>query len=201
MNFAKHPLFARSWVVGIVLALCWSASPLGATNDGPRSGQPLDGTWVLTLSLEPNPVLPETVVLLSSFTRDGGFLSSSDLPPIPVLLAEPIPPEFNPFLPFDFPFLRLGHGHGSWERLPGGRYQLETWRLALWNDPDDQIPFAPDGSLFGFARGRATVWVDHKAGHLQGEIVLELLAPDLSPVAPPASGTLEGVRVGPGLVE
>ncbi len=194
MNPGTH-LVSRSWAAGITLVLCWSVLPLEPVRG--QSGQPLQGTWVLTLTLDPNPVLPETVVLLSNFSRDGGFLSSSDLPLLPVLLAEPIPPELNPFFPIEFPFLRLGHGHGSWERLPGGRYQLETWRLALWNDPDDQLP-APDGSLFGFARGRATVWVDHRTGQLRGDIALELLGPDLSPAAPAAFGTLEGVRVGPG---
>jgi hypothetical protein len=179
MRLFKNSLAFRAQLIGVLLALCLAASPLSATNSS--SGQPLDGTWAITLSIDPNPVLPETILLLGTFTRDGTFVSTSDLPPIPVV----------------DPFVKVGMGQGTWERDTGGSYVLRTWRLTFWHNPDGLIPGVEDGSLFGFSRGKATISVDHRAGLLEGEITLQLLAPDFTPVAPEATGTLQGLRVNP----
>lgn len=179
MTFTKQFLSSRLRLAGIILTLCLLMPQLAAT--GPKSGQPLDGTWAITISIDPNPVLPETIILLGTFTPDGTFLSTSDLPPIPV----------------GAPFLRVGAGQGTWERDSAGSYLLRTWRLTFWHNPDGLIPGVDDGSFFGFSRGKSTIWVDHAAGLLEGEITLQLLAPDFSPAAPPAMGTLQGLRVNP----
>jgi len=159
--------------LAVISGLFWLlATPIPAQNTKSSQSEILSGTWLLTAELDPNPVLPETIVLLGDFTREGGFSSSSDLPGIPVA----------------GPFLTLGEGHGSWQRVGHGQFRLETWRLAK---------SILDGNLFGLAKGQADVVVDGKTGLLEGEITLQLLFPDLTPAAPPEVGVLTGVRLGP----
>lgn len=162
----------RPVYVPITVFLVALAMPVLAQSTNSKQSEILTGTWLLTAELPENPVLPGTIVLLGDFTKDGGFSSSSDLPEVPVA----------------GPFLTLSEGHGSWQRIGHGRFELETWRLA-------KNTF--DGSLFGLAKGKAQVTVDGKTGLLEGEITLQLLLPDLTPAAPPVSGALYGVRLGP----
>lgn len=113
MTLAKRFHSSRLKLAGIILTLFLLMPQLGAM--GPKSGKPLHGTWAFTITSEPNPVQPSTIILLATFNTDGTFLSNSDLPPIPV----------------DAPFLKVGTGHGIWEREAAGSYSLRTWILAF----------------------------------------------------------------------
>lgn len=138
----------------------------------------MTGAWEITLSIDPDPnlpFLPETITLLANFTRDGAFISSTDLPTLQV----PLPDG-------SVVALTAGTGHGTWEREGYGDFTLKTKRLVQLADPPE--------SLFGFAIGTATVSFVQGRDELAGQVELQLVAAD-GTALPPASGSLSATRL------
>lgn len=152
----------------------------------------LSGVWLMTLTLPDedlancpgNALLPEEAYVLGNFTRDGAFLSSSDLP---ALQAPLLDDEGNPVLGDDgLPVevaIHVGHGHGTWVRTGITSYSLDSWRMAT-----------VDGQMIGLAKGHSDVNLDLRAGTMTGDITLQLLL-GLGIPLPPACGTLVGTRL------
>jgi len=188
----------------IVLAgLCLlSWNPVPGFAQGVAAGQ-IEGLWALTLTLPPNPFLPTQFIFLSNFTRDGNFISSSNLPTLPV----------DPRFPF--PKLRAGTGHGVWTltgQPPGfssfarGKIHLELWRFITCAQAQCVIPSPPfpvsvtgnDGDFMGWARGQAEVTLNPRTGTMEGIVQVQLYAPNRqTPLLPPLPGTVVGERIQP----
>ena len=176
----------------------WSSVPGFAQTAG--SGQ-IEGAWVLNFTLPPNPFLPTHFQFLANFTRDGNFITSSNLPTLPV----------DPGFPY--PKLRVGTGHGAWTltgQPPGfssfsrGKILIEVWRfITCAQAPRCVIPVpvlvtGNEGDSMGLARGLAEVTLNPRTGTMEGDVLLQLYAPDRqTPLLPPLPGTLVGERIQP----
>lgn len=192
LRFARCMLFV---LAGLCL-LSWKPVPGFAQAVG--AGQ-IEGLWVLTFTLPPNPFLPTQVRLLTNFTRDGNVIVSTDLPILPV----------DPGFPY--PKLREGLGHGAWTRTgfpPGlverGKILIDVWRFTTCAQPAGcVIPFpvlvtGDEGDSMGWARGRAEVTINPRTSTMEGNVLLQLYAPDRqTALLPPAPGILVGERLQP----
>jgi len=196
-SFRFHLLFL------VVSVFAWAVSP-GVALAAASDSQHLDGFWLLTFDLPPDQALgflPTEMKQLANFTTDGSMLATSNLPSLPVdaeFFSQVLALKLGK--PFIFPSIKLSTGHGDWVRTGYGRFQLEIWRVATCVDPAGcNIPWVGvnaklDDSI-GWATGKATVQVDGKRGVMTGTLQLQLLAPDMvTPILPPASGTLAGSR-------
>ncbi len=153
----------------------------------------LSGVWLIGLSLPDdqlatcpgNLLLPEEASILGNFTRDGAFLSSSDLPDLTVPLTDD---EGNPILDENnnpiIITIKIGHGHGTWTRTGIHTYALDSWRMATVG-----------GELIGLAKGHSDVILNLREGTMTGDITLQLILGEGTEL-PPACGTLVGRRLG-----
>ncbi len=153
----------------------------------------LSGVWLISLHLPDeqlpacpgNALLPEEAAILGNFTRDGAFLSSSDLPELTVPLTDD---EGNPILDENnnpiIITIKIGHGHGTWTRTGIHTYSLDSWRMAT-----------VDGDLIGLAKVHSDVVLNLREGTMTGDITLQLILGEGNEL-PPACGTIVGQRLG-----
>jgi hypothetical protein len=157
-----------------MMVLAASGTTLAADKNDPNE---LSGGWAITITLDPNPVLPTTVHVFGNFTSDGNFIFSDSIGTYGAILSPPYPAPFT-----------QSPGHGQWERTGRGQFILDSWHIVFDNT----------GKYFGVSRGQARIQYNPKTDTITGSNFLQLI-PDSTvsplPPLPGLNGTISGKRL------
>src|SRR5215471_2856363 len=154
---STHSSVARLLLL-LALAVVLSAASVSAEDSERQSTSQLDGLWEFTVvNLAPAGLLPDPLLILGNFTRDGSFLNSSTHP------ETGIPIQPTPMTPCCLFKLDVGQGH--WVRQGPRAFVLETWRFifSLTDDP----PFGPIGTFAGFVQAQADVTLNKQGDEME----------------------------------
>jgi hypothetical protein len=128
---STHSRVARLLLMLVMAAVLSGVSVSAESEDRLSRSVHLNGLWEFTVNLPPTGLLPEHLLILGNFTRDGSFLNSSTHPPIPI---EPTPT--SPCC-----ILKLDVGQGHYLRKGRRAFVLETWRFVFSVDTGEFVGF------------------------------------------------------------
>jgi len=135
----------------------------------------LAGLWEFTITLPQNPIVPEKILGLGTFTDDGTFLNTTTTPHQPIVPIDGLEPYMQD---------KVGFGH--WLRKGPREVILETWRQR----------FSIETELFiGFILSQTRAVVTPQGNEMHGNIEVRVLDTDKVPILPPLVGTFDGFRI------
>ena len=135
----------------------------------------LAGLWEFTITLPQNPIVPEKILGLGTFTDDGTFLNTTTTPDQPIVPIDGLEPYTQD---------KVGFGH--WLREGPREFRLETWRHRFSIET---------GNFLGYIRSQTLVEVTPQGNEMHGNIEVRVLDTDKVPILPPLVGTFDGFRI------
>jgi hypothetical protein len=172
----------------VALAVVLSAVSVSARDSEDENPSQLSGLWEFTVvNLTPAGFLPDPLLILGNFTRDGSFLNSSTHP------GSGVPIQATPTTPCCLFTLDVGQAH--WIRTGPRAFVLETWRLVFSTIEYQKLTGIPAETFVGFVQAQSDVSLNQEGDKMEGRARFQLLDKNKQPLAFPVVGDITGFRV------